>query len=149
MRRLRHWRDASASRYVYSRQEMTLTAIFSSTLRGFLRPLALLVCLAGLLTAQLALAADQVEDLSAIGTELAEADGCAPSALISGEPDDHERDAPSTHCQTCCFHHNGQAGATAAQVVHAGNDTSDGRGLARATRLTSAALSAEKDPPRA
>lgn len=127
---------------------MALPAISSGTLRGLLRSLALLVCLTGLLTAQLALAADQVEDLSAIGTELGEADGCAPSALVSGEPDDHERSAPSTHCQSCCFHHNGQTGAAATQVDHAADDSSDRLGLGRAHRLTSAALSAEKDPPR-
>lgn len=128
---------------------MTLAAILMSTLRRGLRPLAALVCLMGILTAQVALAADQVEDLSALGQHVVEGDGCAPSAAAGGDAEDHERGKPSTHCQSCCFHHNGQTQAATAGIDHAGDAAGARLALGRADRLTSAALSAEKDPPRA
>ena len=128
---------------------MTFAEILSSMLRRCLRPLALLVCLTGILTAQVALAADQVDDLSALGTPLAEADGCAPSTLTDIDTEEHERGQRTTHCQSCCFHHNGQTGAVVVQVDPGDHDASDRLALGVASRLTSAALSAEKDPPRA
>ena len=130
------------------RPAMTVAAKIASILRYGLKPLALLVCLAGLLTAQLALAADQVEDLSAIGTVSSESDGCSPSVLTNADDGDHERGTPSTHCQSCCFHHNGQTGATAHNVWHPSQHASARVVGWQADRLTSAALSAEKDPPR-
>ena len=127
---------------------MTLAETLASTLRRCLRPVALLVCLAGILTAQVALAADQADDLTALGTPLAEGYGCAPSALAGIDTEDHDRSNPSTHCQSCCFHHNGQTGAVVAQVGHEDHDNGDRLALGLANRLTSAMLSAEKDPPR-
>ena len=137
----------AASKCVYSEPLMTFVSLFDIPLRRILRALALLVCLAGLFGAQLALAADQVVDLSSLGTQLAEADGCAPDAVVDRNSD--ERGEPSTHCQSCCFHHNGQTGAAGTHFAH---DTApdDGRlAFGYAQRLRSAALSTEKDPPRA
>lgn len=126
---------------------MMVAAKISGFLHHALKPLALLVCLAGLLTAQLALAADQVVDLSAIGTVSSEGDGCAPNVLLNDD-EGHEPGTPSTHCQSCCFHHNGQTGATAHNVGHPSQHASTRVIGWHADRLTSASLSTEKDPPR-
>lgn len=143
------------TRYLLSRFDlwcmrlaMTVAAKISGFLRQGLKPLALLVCLAGLLTAQLALAADQVEDLSAIGTVSSESDGCAPNVLTNVDDESHEPGTPTTHCQSCCFHHNGQTGATAHNVGHPSQHASTPVIGWQADRLTSASLSAERDPPR-
>lgn len=146
---VRHRRGVQPRGLVYSGREMTLVAILMSTLRRGLRPLAALVCLVGILTAQVALAADQVEDLAALGTHLVAGDGCAPDAMTSGDAEDHEPGTPLTHCQSCCFHHNGQTQAAAIGIDHAGNAGGARLALGRADPLMSAALSAEKDPPRA
>ena len=146
---MRYWQGVHALGFVYEKASMTIAETLSSMLRRCLRALALLVCFASILTAQVALAADQVEDLSALGTPLAEADGCAPSSLTDIDTEEHERGQRTTHCQSCCFHHNGQTGAVVAQVDHEDHDTGDRLALGLASRLTSAALAAEKDPPRA
>lgn len=129
---------------------MTVKNSIEAIARQLARQLMLALCLAGMLFAQAATAADQAVDVAALGAFDGTGDPCEASASASAsDADDHKgRSQTSTHCQSCCFHHNGQSTSSLTGYDHDGGQP-DATFAPRGDRaLTSAALATEKDPPR-
>ncbi|MCA3255310.1 MAG: hypothetical protein INF91_06815 [Alphaproteobacteria bacterium] len=124
---------------------MTVAATLRALPAGLVRFAALILCLASLFVAQIALAADQVEDMARLGlaTDLDDC-GVVTPASDSGRNDR----APDPHCQSCCFHHNGQFAGPASGLAHPAGAARAVHDVVPPVRLASAALSAEKDPPK-
>lgn len=125
-----------------------MAATFLSVLSARLVKSALLMlCLMGLFTTQLAMAADQVEDLSTISTHLADGGDCSGPVASAGS-EGHKGATPDPHCQSCCFHHNGQVAGPQLAVSHEVDATISQLWPGRPDDLHSAELAADLDPPR-
>lgn len=112
---------------------------------GLVRFAALILCLMSLFVAQVALAADQVQDMTRLGVA-ADLDDCG--AVEPASDSDRNDLAPDPHCQSCCFHHNGQFAGPSSALAHPACAVRTVHDAVPPARLASAALSAEKDPPK-
>ena len=86
---------------------MTAAAQIRRLLVRLSRPAILLLCLLGLFNANVALAADQMADMSVISAALMGEDtaGCDDGRLVAADDaGDPAAPKPGDHCQSCCFH---------------------------------------------